>query len=151
MYVVRKIAVPSKNRHKYVTTRSFKNFNPDLFVNELQTLPWGDIESSDSPNEMWDVWKDLFLNVANKHAPQKTKRVRHKPSPWLTSELEEMIINRNQLKEKFMRSRDPNDWNEYKLNLLETKLTTKYDKQRLTIIIRKSKTILVMGMRFGKP
>ena len=85
-----------------------------MFVNELQTLPWGDIESSDSPNEMWDVWKDLFLSVANKHAPQKTKRVRHKPSPWLTSELKEMIINHNQLKKKFMHSRDPNDWNEYK-------------------------------------
>ena len=73
MYVIRKIAVPSKNRHKYVTTRSFKNLNPDLFVIELQTLPWGDIESSDSPNEMWDVWKDLSQSVANKHAPQKNK------------------------------------------------------------------------------
>ena len=114
VYVVRKIAVPTNNRHKYIATRSFKNFNSSFFIQELQSLPWGDIEFLDSPDEMWDVWKQLFTSVANKHAPLKTKRVRHKVSPWLTPDLKGMIIKRNNLKKKAVRSGDLNDWNEYK-------------------------------------
>ena len=114
VYVVRKIAVPTNNRHKYITTRSFKNFNSSFFIQELQSLPWGDIEFLDSPDEMWDVWKQLFTSVANKHAPLKTKRVRHKVSPWLTPDLKGMIIKRNHLKKKAVRSGDLNDWNEYR-------------------------------------
>ena len=114
VYVVRKIAVPTNNRHKYITTRSFKNFNSSFFIQELQSLPWGDIEFLDSPDEMWDVWKQLFTSVANKHAPLKTKRVRHKVSPWLTPDLKGMIIKRNHYKKKAVRSGDLNDWNEYR-------------------------------------
>ena len=63
VYVVRKVAVPSSNKHKYVTTRSFKKFKANKFAQELRNLPWGNIESLESPNEMWDVWKQLFLSV----------------------------------------------------------------------------------------
>ena len=63
---------------------------------------------------MWNVWKLLFTSVANKYAPLKTKRVRHKVSPWLTPDLKGMIIKRNHLKKKAVRSGDSNDWSEYR-------------------------------------
>ena len=109
------VCLSTNNRHKYITTRSFKNFNSSFFIQELQSLPWGDIEFLYSPDEMWDVWKQLFTSVANKHArPLKTKRVRHKVSPWLTPNLKGLIIKRNHLKKKAVRSGDLNDWSEYK-------------------------------------
>ena len=115
VYVIRKVAVPSNNKHKYITTRSFKNFNLDLFLKELESLPWENIEYLDSPDTMWDVWKRLFTSVADKHAPPRTKRVRHKPSPWFTPVLKKLIINRNYLKRQAVRSGDPRDWSEYKV------------------------------------
>ena len=114
VYVVRKVAVPSSNKHKYVTTRSFKKFKANKFAQELRNLPWGNIESLESPNEMWDVWKQLFLSVADKHAPLKTKGVRHRPAPWLTPELNRLIINCKHLKQKANSTGDPNDWSKYK-------------------------------------
>ena len=30
----------------------------------------------DDPNEMWDVWKSLFLEVVNKHAPMRKRKVK---------------------------------------------------------------------------
>lgn len=63
---------------------------------------------------MWDVWKHLFSSVADKHALLKTKRVRHKVSSWLTPDLKGMIIKRNHLKKKALRSGDLNDWSEYR-------------------------------------
>ena len=47
-------------------------------------------------------WKIKFLNVVNTHAPLRTKRVRSKRSPWITSDL------------KAMRSKNPQDWGEFK-------------------------------------
>ena len=51
---------------------------------------------------MWREWKIKFLNVVNTHAPLRTKRVRSKRSPWITSDL------------KAMRSKNPQDWGEFK-------------------------------------
>ena len=39
---------------------------------------------------MWREWKIKFLNVVNTHAPLRTKRVRSKRSPWITSDLKAM-------------------------------------------------------------
>ncbi len=42
------------------------------------------IESLDDINDKWSVWKELFLEVVNLHAPLKKKRCRLKPSlPWM--------------------------------------------------------------------
>ena len=41
----------------------------------------------DDPNEMWDIWKSLFLEVINKHAPMRKRKVKSKSSPWITAEL----------------------------------------------------------------
>ena len=38
---------------------------------------------------MWDVWKNLFMEVLiyYKHAPHQNERVSNKHSPWITHEL----------------------------------------------------------------
>ena len=36
---------------------------------------------------MWDVWKKLFLECVEKHAPLRTKRVRSSNSSWITPQL----------------------------------------------------------------
>ena len=40
VYAVRKFAISSKNTHKHVTTRSFKNFNASAFREDLKSAPW---------------------------------------------------------------------------------------------------------------
>ena len=60
VYFVRKLAVPSKNGHKYVSSRSFKIFHPDSFSQDLEAVPWESINSLESPEMMWNTWKHLF-------------------------------------------------------------------------------------------
>ena len=36
---------------------------------------------------MWDAWKTLFMEIIDKHAPLKTKRISEKHSPWITYDL----------------------------------------------------------------
>ena len=63
---------------------------------------------------MWHIWRNMFLNVADKHAPIRTKRVGSFKSPWITSHLKQCMHRRNVLKIQEIRSNDPNDSRAFK-------------------------------------
>lgn len=114
VYAVRKFAIPSKNTHKYVTTRSFKNFNANAFKADLKSVPWDGIKVFKTPDEMIEVWQSLFLGVTERHAPMRTRRVRNKKSPWLSSELRDLINARDRLKRQAIITKDISIWDKYK-------------------------------------
>ena len=114
VHAVRKFAIPSKNAHKYITTRSFKYFKAQAFRDELKTMPWNSVQNLNTPDEMFDHWCDVFISVANKHAPVRNKRVRNKKSPWLSAELKKSMINGDKLKKQAVSSNDPLFWKKFK-------------------------------------
>lgn len=98
VYTIRKFAISSKNTHKHVTTRSFKKFNANAFREDLKSAPWDSLRNCTTPDEMIVIWENMFLKIADAHAPIRTQRVRNKKSPWITTELRELITGRNRLK-----------------------------------------------------
>ena len=109
-----KIFHSSKNTHKYVITRSFKNFNADAFRNDMRAVSWNSIDNCNTTDEMIENWYNMFTAVANNHAPIRSRRVRNKRSPWLTAELRQLITNRDQLKKQAIISNDSELWNKFK-------------------------------------
>ena len=63
---------------------------------------------------MWHIWRNMFLNVADKHAPIRTKRVGSFKSPWITSHLKQCMHRRDVLKILLDSLNDPNDWRAFK-------------------------------------
>ena len=63
---------------------------------------------------MWHKWKIKFLNVVNTHTLLRRKRVRSKRTPWITSELKKRMHERDIMKLKEIRSKNPQDWGEFK-------------------------------------
>ena len=63
-------------------------------------MPWVLISLEPNPTALWDAWKTLFIEIVDKHAPLKTKRISKKHSPWITQELMRKIHKRNCLKKK---------------------------------------------------
>ena len=100
--------------HSSIICRNFKHFNREKFRNDIASQDWDCINRFSDPNDMWNVWKELFLTIANKHAPLRTIRVRARGSPWITSELKKQMRDRDALKVKAIQSRDPNDWLNFK-------------------------------------
>ena len=48
---------------------------------------------------MWEIWKTLFVDVLNKHAPIQSKRIRKRGNiPWLNSEVKGKLFKRGSLK-----------------------------------------------------
>ena len=77
-----------KESHKEITYRSFKHFNNDLFLNNLVSVNWTDIETIDEVDTMIDAWYSMFTHIVDKHAPVKSQRVKRNFQPdWLTSEI----------------------------------------------------------------
>ena len=107
------IGVASK-RHNTIKYSSFKNFNRDYFRSDIASQNWDALDNFQDPNDMWREWKIKFLNVVDTHAPLRTKRVRLKRSPWITSELKKRMHERDIMKLKAIRSKNPQDWGEFK-------------------------------------
>ncbi len=116
IFVVRKINIQRKqNSHKKVEIRNLKYFNAESFQADLRGQEWELLDSNLCVDEMWNTWKTLFLNILDRHAPIREKRVKSKPNvPWLTSTIKKQVRERDRLKSLAIRHKSDNYWNAYK-------------------------------------
>ena len=63
---------------------------------------------------MRDIWKQLFLQILDKHVPLQRKKVRAKRTPWITNNIKMMINTRDKLKRKAIITKLETDWKNYK-------------------------------------
>ena len=79
IYAIRKLNyVPKTEARNSIEYRNFKHFNAESFLNDLYILPWSELDDKQNIDDMWECWNFLFVQVLDKHAPLKTKRVRKK-------------------------------------------------------------------------
>ena len=105
--------VPSERKHGHITIsyRSFKRFDQTSFLADLQQTPFDCVYNETDPNNALRLWYNLFMNVLDKHAPLRQKRIKNRVKPpWLSQE----IIGAMELRD----------------NLREQKLFPDYKKQR---------------------
>ena len=113
IFAVRKIGTPRGNP-RFIESRSFKNFDQNKFKLDLQNANWPPIGSVYNANDYWSKWKSIFLEIVDKHAPCRTKKVRSRPSPWITSEIKKQMYSRDKLKKKAIKTNKPEIWDDYK-------------------------------------
>lgn len=114
IYVVRK-AHYIRAETKIIEVRNMKNFNSENFINDLNHQPWTNVcRNAGDPDTMWQIWKSSLMEVIDKHAPKRTKRVGKKKSPWVTDELRRLFFKRDYLKKQAISSGDPGMWHQYR-------------------------------------
>ena len=75
---------------RVIETRQFNHFNRGKFLIDLKQLPWANVDLYSDLNEMWRVWKEMFLGCVDKHTLLKSKRIensRKKQALCITREL----------------------------------------------------------------
>lgn len=55
---------------------NFKRFSWNRFLDDLSNQPWDHIDHEINIDRKWSLWKSLFLDILDKHAPLKLKRIR---------------------------------------------------------------------------
>ena len=114
IFAIRKISV-IKKQENIVEMRNMKNFNEEKFVAELLKQHWEQVYFfAEDPNDMWEIWKKIFVEVLDKHAPLQCKKIRSKKVPWITSDIKKLINTRDKLKRKAILTNLENDWFDYK-------------------------------------
>ena len=119
-----------RNEKNCVEIRNMKNFDEKKFIDELLNQHWDYVYSfGDDPNAMWEIWKELFLEVLDKHAPLQQKNVRSNKVPWITSEIKNLINKRDKLKRKAIISKSEIDWINYKTSRNQINIELRNAKQ----------------------
>ena len=60
----------------------------NAFFADLICTPFNNVHQHTDPNETLAVWYKLFMDVVNRHAPIRHKRVKHsKLPPWLNKNI----------------------------------------------------------------
>ena len=92
--------------HKIIKTRKMKNFNEELFFNDLAAINWQRILIySREINEVVQNWKSILSLAIDKYAPLIERRVSDKSTPWLNPEIKKMLRTRDKLKTAAIKSR----------------------------------------------
>ena len=102
IFLVRSMRIPRIKKHPNIRKdRKFKNFENHLFLKDLKALNLDEIKNiTKDPNQMWSLWKNLFLGVLDKHAPITEIKIRGNNLPYVTSEMRQLIRTRDHLEKK---------------------------------------------------
>lgn len=113
----------TKFKQKFVEFRDFKNFDYNLFVQDLDKVPFHEILRCHDIDSKVDLLTFLITKLFDGHAPMKKVRVSKVKAPWLSDNLKKLMKIRDQALAKYVRTRDPNDHIYYK-QLRNITLTT---------------------------
>ena len=114
IFGVRRLHRMKRPPPKIIETRNYKHYDPALFREELEHIPWEIIGLEETAEGSWNAFKDLFLTAADKHAPIVTRRVRGYSVPWLTSDLKKVMQKRDCHHKKALITNKELHWSNYK-------------------------------------
>ena len=85
-----------------VETRQFKYFDSAAFQHDLKMAfqVHYNLYNYTDPNHAWEVWKTIFLDVTNIHAPLRIRKVKSEQCPWMTNEIKNLVHHKFYLKRK---------------------------------------------------
>ena len=92
VYCVRKSTL--KLSPRFSTYCDMRNFNSDSFCRDLSQVPWSICEIFNDINDCYYAWYTLFMEIANEHAPIRTKKCKKRQVPWMNLEIKELMRQR---------------------------------------------------------
>ena len=114
IYCTRKITHTKTNVHKYIKTRSLKNYSQTLFLDKLRKINFPDYSNFKDINNAYSDFTEKVTSVIDKIAPIKERRVKNNSQDWFDAEINEEIERRDKSLAKFKKSRLHSDNESYK-------------------------------------
>ena len=112
IFAIRQFTLPKtgKNSPMIREVKDFKNFVRNDFNNDISRLAWDTWNQFANPNTSWQVWKSLFLETFDRHAPVREKRLRQSAIPWITPKIRQHIRKRDFHKKQAIQHDSPQQW-----------------------------------------
>ena len=100
-------------RPTYISTRSFKNFKKDAFLDDISNAPWFLIDIFDDTDDKLDTFNSLFHHILDQHAPVKTVKLRTRPNPFIDDNIRSLMRSRDHWQRLAWQTNDPAIWSGY--------------------------------------
>lgn len=117
-----------KIRKDYIQYRSFKNFEHDKFLNDLQSENFDTLASSDDVNKAYSDFESAFVKVIDKHLPIKKRKPVVTPAPYMNKNLRNAIYKKRMFHNKYLKNRNDANWELYRK---QRNLVNKIKKQSI--------------------
>ena len=108
-----KAGVP-KATPRTIEYRSFKGFDENAFIQDLENVSWHIVDDDSNINDAVLTWNKLFTEVADSHAPLKRRRVKGTTAPWMNNKIAEAMRDRNYHLRKAQKSNSTYHWGMYR-------------------------------------
>lgn len=96
------------------TIRCFKNFDQNMFYQELLQLPLQYLMQINDVNDKIAFLNEQLLCLFDKHAPVKTIKITNKKTPWITDNVRLMMKLRDKAKAQYLKNKTNGKWEYYK-------------------------------------
>ena len=120
MSLTLKLKTP-RPRNIFVTTRSYKNYDCNNFIDNLANVPFDIVDLFDYPDAQVYAFNYLFLHVLDEHAAIKRIRINSRPNPFVIPEIKGLRNVRDMWHKKAMTTNDKLHWNAYRFFRQEVK------------------------------
>jgi hypothetical protein len=103
-----------ESSHNLVTFRNYKDFDKGKYLQEIAAVFNETNLNNLTIIEIWNYFKQNFLQISERHVPLETRRLKNRYKPWITHDIVRSMYKRDHLKSKAVKYKCPNKWNEYK-------------------------------------
>ena len=93
-----------KFQARIIKCRNYARYDKETFNKDLQSASWVSVLSSSDVNLAWPSFKNIFLQICDRHVPFLTKKVCGGQNPWMTSAISNLMSTRNYYLRKAKRS-----------------------------------------------
>ena len=92
--------------------RSYRNYDKEVFQENLINANWDPFYDNDDPNWLWDYMYDIILGKIDTMCPMKSFKVTEFREVWMTNEAIEAIKDKDRALRRAKRSGTEADWAE---------------------------------------
>ena len=102
IFLLRSMRVPRvRKQPKIIKFRRFQKLDSESFLKDLAALNLNEIKDvTTDPNHMWLLWKKMFSDLLDKHAPITEIKLKGNNLPYIILEMRRLIRTRDHLKKK---------------------------------------------------
>ena len=114
IYCTRKVNQSKFNTHKYIRTRSLKNYSQSSYLEKLNAINFPNYSKFKDIYDAYSEFIGKVTSVIDQIAPMKEIRAKNYSQDWFDAEIHEEIETRDKLLAKFKKSRKSTDHEHYK-------------------------------------
>lgn len=115
IYVQLNLSVKCNIRKGKIAIRDFKNLDTERLKRECISINWEQLYGNDNIDSKVEILEDNLLLLLDNNVPLRNISNKKKLCPWITPEIKALMKNRDVLYRRYVRTKDRDDWERYRL------------------------------------